>query len=247
MSYILDAIAKSEQERRQLEVPGAKALSIPAEAGSPPRRLAPILIVIALVLNAAVVGVWIQSEKSIEEEAGNAAVVVSKPAQKVEAEVVEQSTGSEKDNQPVVEAAKTAKTEQVRIDAEPVTVKVEKEAVDDGWVRIEPNSLQESVRAAENVQAARGDNPAGETLVVSRLRDLPESVRKDLPTVKFSGHLYSSDPSSSLVFLDNQRPVMQGQQIVEEVYLNEITADGVVVEFRGYLIEVGVLQNWTLN
>jgi hypothetical protein len=41
--------------------------------------------------------------------------------------------------------------------------------------------------------------------------------------------------------------VVVGQQIEDELVLYEITASGVIVKFRRYLIEVGVLQNWALN
>jgi general secretion pathway protein B len=82
---------------------------------------------------------------------------------------------------------------------------------------------------------------------VSRISELPGTVRKDLPTIIFSGHLYSSNPDSSFVFVDEGRPVRKGQQIANELFLHEITPTGVIVEFRGYLIEVGVLQGWTLH
>jgi hypothetical protein len=49
------------------------------------------------------------------------------------------------------------------------------------------------------------------------------------------------------VFVNEGRAVRKGQKIANELFLYAITPTGVIVEFRGYLIEVGVLQNWTLN
>ena len=68
-----------------------------------------------------------------------------------------------------------------------------------------------------------------------------------LPSVAFTGHLYSSNSKSSYVFMDDGRQLIEGQQIVDELILHEITPTGVIVEFRGYLIDIGVLQNWSLN
>jgi hypothetical protein len=47
--------------------------------------------------------------------------------------------------------------------------------------------------------------------------------------------------------VNDGRSVFEGQQIVDELSLHKITPTGVIVEFRGYLIDVGVLQNWNLN
>lgn len=247
MSFILDAIAKSEQERQQLEVPNAQVLAVPAETPPPKKRLLPLLLIIALMLNAILVAVWMQSEKIVETKIETVSVVSPTAQEKIETGVSEELIVEGIDNQQKVEVAKTAEPQQLIVNSKPVISEPVEEEVAEGWVRIEPNSLQDSVRESTASSSATVEPGATDLLIVSRLYDLPESVRDDLPTVKFSGHLYSSDPASSVVFLDNQRPVMQGQQIVDEVFLNEITPDGVVVEFRGYLIQVGVLQNWTLN
>ncbi|MHC4222173.1 MAG: general secretion pathway protein GspB, partial [Planctomycetota bacterium] len=117
----------------------------------------------------------------------------------------------------------------------------------DGWERIEPDTLSNKALSGQGDEPVRNLPDPGVMTVVSRLSGLPGAVRKDLPTVVFSGHLYSSNPDSSVVFVDNGRPVKKGRLIMDELYLHEITPTGVIVEFRGYLIEVGVLQNWTLN
>lgn len=248
MSYILDAIAKSEQERRQLEIPGAESLSIPSENTKQNKSRLALFVVGALLLNAVVIALWLQTEKSAEMPM----------AQVVEVEPEKQIQNNYNDNreadpaEPVVSEKEVrlaqveetvAETPAVEPTEEPAQEVIQDET--EGWVRIEPDSLSNSLQQIDSPRDTQIQEPG--QLVVSQLHDLPASVRKDLPTVKFSGHLYSSNPASSVVFLDNQRPVMQGQLIVDEVFLHEITRDGVIVKFRNYLIGVGVLQNWTLN
>jgi hypothetical protein len=65
MSFILDAIAKSEQERQQQEVPGARTLALPATGIRQPRRVLPYFVVAALLLNAAVLVIWMQSGQTL--------------------------------------------------------------------------------------------------------------------------------------------------------------------------------------
>ena len=63
MSFILDAIAKSEQERQQLEVPGAQVLALPLGSPQQPRRLLPYVVAGALLLNAIVLAIWMKPDR----------------------------------------------------------------------------------------------------------------------------------------------------------------------------------------
>lgn len=276
MSFILDAIAKSEQERQQLDVPRAEVLAIPM-ANAQPRHLLPYFVVGALLLNAIVFTIWVQSDSPLELTAVEEKNLIEHTdiivgAEPDSSQFVQQRTPiSVMENIPVVDnttaeivseteittdnaaADKGGKSTEV-INSEPEGVLSETiasvtEGETDGWVRIEPDSLLKNTKKGLDAETSglQTPNPDSKQLTVSRLYDLPEGVRNNLPRVKFSGHLYSSDPATSVVFLDNQRPVMQGQQIADDLFLHEITPSGVVVEFRGYLIDVGVLQNWTLN
>ena len=116
------------------------------------------------------------------------------------------------------------------------------------WIHIGPDTLSSETDSGNSVESFQG---VQQTNVmprkISKISELPGTVRGNLPTVVFSGHLYSSNPESSVVFIENGRPVKRGRQIADGLSLHEITPTGVIVEFRGYLIEVGVLQNWTLN
>lgn len=250
MSFILDAIAKSEQERQQQEVPNAQVLALPVEKSGASGKWLPILLIMVLALNAIVLAIWMRSDSpeqvtiseqtSFSEETGNTAVVEIDDADSSPQRVVP-TVDKDLDQGPMIEIGPDD------IQPAPVASVTEDEA--EGWVRVEPDTLLKNAREVSDAYAGaqQSQNTESAGREVSRLYDLPIDLRNDLPTVKFSGHLYSSDPGSSVVFLDNQRPVVQGQRIVDEVFLHEITPNGIVVEFRGYLISVGVLQNWTLN
>ncbi len=280
MSFILDAIAKSEQERQEQEVPGAQVLAFPLGSPQQPRRLLPYLLVGALLLNVIVLAIWMQPEKnsfdwfsskqidttsqrdenviatgevtSLDQTTSVAGV--SSPAIPDEVAAVDNTDltkqlAAEQAGIILIDSSETTtdlpnQPETAR--SEPKTVQADDDTA--AWVRVEPETLSNKARST---QPAEGQLVLQDSIIiqpfVSSIRELPSDVRRDLPTVVFSGHLYSSNPESSVVFVDGERPVMKGQRIVDEIYLHEITPTGVVVEFRGYLIDVGVLQNWTLN
>jgi len=113
------------------------------------------------------------------------------------------------------------------------------------------DSRQASLDAARAAPAAAAQTTTSTSEAprrqVTRLSDLPADVRRVLPSVVFTGHLYSKNPRASYVFIDGGRQVVAGQRITDDLLLDEITPTGVIVEFQGYLIEVGVLQNWKLK
>ena len=279
MSFILDAIAKSEQERQQQEVPGAQTLALPASSVQQPRRFLPYFVIGALLLNAAVLVIWMQggqtlpnwssptqtdnidrptrqaivSDTAISSDS-TASVGVTANVTTPEKVAENDITASMNESLGQLESATPARLNEttIEIPGEPETVESEPVTTTTAedpneWERIEPGTLLNKALSGQGTEPVRNILDTGVMNKVSRLSELPSAVRRDLPTVVFTGHLYSSNPDSSVVFVDEGRPVMKGRQIMDELFLHEITSTGVIVEFRGYLIEVGVLQNWTLN
>ena len=62
--------------------------------------------------------------------------------------------------------------------------------------------------------------------------ELPFNLRKDLPTLIVSMHVYAAVPAQRFVVIDGERKT-EGETIKEGLTLREIRADGIVLEFRG--------------
>ncbi|MFA9420119.1 MAG: general secretion pathway protein GspB [Gammaproteobacteria bacterium] len=264
MSFILDAISKSEQERQQQEVPGVQVLAVPSGDIQRPRRVLPYFIVGALLLNAALFVIWMQSGQTLP--GSSSPTQIKNTDRENEQDIVSENTIP---TDPTISVGIMANVTTPEVDAETDTRPSMNELLTEQH-NAKPPSTDEAatgfVSGPETVQSAPATTTGEDTTAqirvepvqdlqdtsvmlrkVSSISELPGTVRKDLPTIIFSGHLYSSNPDSSFVFVDEGRPVRKGQQIVHELFLHEITPTGVIVEFRGYLIEVGVLQGWTLH
>jgi general secretion pathway protein B len=61
--------------------------------------------------------------------------------------------------------------------------------------------------------------------------ELPFSVRKDLPPIKLSMHVYATDPAQRFVVLNDSRMSQGDSQ--DDLTLREIRPDGVVIDFHG--------------
>ncbi len=301
MSFILDAIAKSEHDRQQREVPGAHTLALPVGSEQRPRRVLSYLVVVALLLNVIVLVIWLQSDRSLLnwsslsqsdaiDQPTEQAVVSDNSSTKnqiasvdVAATVAFPTSTVEIDNSATKLAAANTSSPKLTIQTEktvsiseslikpkdekiaeprdteaglegeseltpPQHVAETTNAEDTAWVSIEPDTLSNKIHPGDLANQSPGGQDDGEVmpLKISRLSELPADVRRDLPSVNFSGHLYSSNPESSYVFVNDGRPVTEGQQIADGLFLHKITPTGVIVEFKGYLIDIGVLQNWNL-
>ena len=62
--------------------------------------------------------------------------------------------------------------------------------------------------------------------------ELPYDVRKDLPALNLTIHVYAADPAKRFVVVDGERKA-EGETLKEGLTLREIRVDGLVLEFRG--------------
>lgn len=80
---------------------------------------------------------------------------------------------------------------------------------------------------------APGKPPASSTQSeLPELRDFDIALRADLPPLRASMHVYDADPARRFVLIDGRR-VSEGDVLGESLFLIEIRRDGSVLEFRG--------------
>ena len=219
MSLILDALRKSEAERRRGQAPDLFA-SLPVPAA--PRRpdllhFWPWPVFVALVLGAGYV-LWPDREEAT-------------PAI---AEIM-QSDAAEADRQYVPPLSTQAATP-----PSTMPVPVVAAAVPPSPVAVPPSPVQPAVMspspvppqtaiAATAVPPAPTDNSDGESL--PPIAVLAASERAALPPLKLSMHVWNSEPGKRFAIIDGQR-VAEGS-MVGSSRIGEIRRDGVVLDING--------------
>jgi general secretion pathway protein B len=63
--------------------------------------------------------------------------------------------------------------------------------------------------------------------------ELPDSVRSDIPVIKFSVLVYATDPADRFVLINGQR-LGEGDSAQSGLVVKEIRRDGVVFSYRLY-------------
>jgi general secretion pathway protein B len=95
----------------------------------------------------------------------------------------------------------------------------------------EPVEPIELARAATPQPQAETWRPGGPEYV--RVWELPLSIRRDLPELKLSIHVYSRDEQRRFVLVNGQR-FTDGDTISSGVRLAEIRPEGAVIDYRNY-------------
>lgn len=70
------------------------------------------------------------------------------------------------------------------------------------------------------------------TAPVALIWELPYAVRRDLPELSLTMHVYADQPAERLVILNGERH-HEGDVLADGLTLREIRPDGLVLEFRG--------------
>ncbi|MBS8239018.1 hypothetical protein DYI22_00690 [Marinobacter lipolyticus] len=240
MSYILDALRKSETERRQGKIPDlgqqVQLIHKPRKKTLPPA----VWIAGALLLNAAVLLVVFWPSLAGQAASGpDAAEPTANPPAEAPAPPPVQSSPAEKagstaDVMPSVEPKPVAVPDPMPRENEPAIV----ESGDP-----EPR-LRPTIIVPNRPMAAPGPSEpeAFPEQRVPHLVELPVPFQKSIPDLIFNSHIYASEPASRRVMINNQ--YMRVGDSFSGIRVERITEDGVELSKNGRHFRVGVVRDW---
>jgi general secretion pathway protein B len=221
MSYILDALRKSEQQRQRTNAP--TLLHAPVLPASPkPVRLVSSLALAVSLIGAGMLLGWLQPWKG--------------------------------DMHPVA-VLPDAPRSQPLSPPPPLALPMPLKAAGQTAPSLPPNAGVPATRAPEAARpviadgvadadhreraAASKPQPAAPAGQVMRQSELPSEVQQALPGIMIAFHQYSVVPAERRVMINNS-VLREGELIAPGVRLEQITPDGVVIDFQGYLFARGV-------
>jgi general secretion pathway protein B len=210
MSFILDALKKSETDRQQQGGAEFAALPVSPRAASVPRWLwiVGLLLTINLVV---LVGLLLRADS---------------PPTPATRPVVEQTHPT-----PITESASQPSFEQQvaaakkRLPEQQSTVEVQATGAADKVPDVATPDLQ-AVLISQNPSAV----PASDRYPT--LQEVRASGKIQLPDLHLDIHVYSATPKDRFVFI-NMSKLREGSRLDEGPVIEEITPDGVVLEHQG--------------
>ena len=260
MSYILEALKKSERERQRDNIPGILSVHDGILHETRKRHILPYILVAALLLNAGIIIWWLGSGHSKKTIA---------PAQRAQQSGIESRTSlpehmKYQDPSPVKITSETQQSTKEQSmaqkekpqshvpgesistmsqnDSPPKERLVEPKAGEPQMMSVHQTPLRDVPGPSDSSSAPlQKDAPskrAAEHRIV-QLKELPPSVRQNLPDFSISVHIHDADPESRMVRI-NDHMLQEGQVFLGGLRLEEITHDGVILNYQKYRFHVGL-------
>jgi len=224
MSYILDALKKSDAEARKGLVPSIHSHHAnDAQTTSRPAWQYMLIGALGIALLAAV-GMQMfpvrQQEAPVVTTTTKIAPAVSSTGQQAPAMRANIQTAPTPVSTPpvntVIQLQMQTKTEQITRQAVP-----------------SPDPPEPSSQALQNTQ-------------LPLRSELPVSVQQSLPPIQISGHIFDPKPQARMVFI-NGHIQRQGDNISPQLRLLAVTPTGVELDFRGTAFRIGIFRGNTFR
>ena len=207
MSYILDALKKSEQERGNRNIPGVQTVHSSSLNYTNKKTYWPYFLIAAILLNliAILYFVFEKDNKTVIEK--NGASIVATPADRP---VTQQN---------VIDKRATIDSRKIETSStSPVTIPIQ------------------PTEPAIKLTHTNDKN-------IVEFYDLPKSLKQQLPTITISAHVYSSNPLHRSIVINNNF-LEEGEYIMDDLVLYEITSDGAVLSYHDILFHYGIVSTW---
>ena len=236
MSYILEALKKSDQERSKNSVPDLQTLHIPAQLEQSSPRW-PYVVIILLLLSLAFVIGWMQPWRQTSPEVTMHTPATSAAEPVVVREVVDQ--------QP---APAVADQDSTQADTAIPEVKQAKPEVERQLEQQEPRALAVATVEQQIISANQQEIsvPSLEIESVPHLSEMPSLVQQAIPDMTFAGHVYSTNAAQRSVII-NGHSMGEGDTVIQGLVVEQITSNGIVFNYQDQLFRMEILQDWSFD
>ena len=224
MSYILDALKKSEQERDLGVLQSAPTQADFFESNKIrlwPRVMASVALLMIVIVATMWWRIYIRPQIAFKETLNNASITVATPASSALPTLTQGLAGEAHKPQPALDLEEQA-GDRTEFDT---TLQV------DG---IKKSISLGAAKSAEPVALLTADNsvPEKQDTNVLFLHQLPEDFQKRLPILTVNIHVYSPDKTQCVLYINNHQ-YHEGEFITAGVRVEQITSDGVILSYQG--------------
>lgn len=252
MSYILDALRKSDQQRQRGAAPTLLMGQSTAVAPRQPAYLFYGLLALVLLGAGMMIG-WLRPWQAEQSAPGTATVAAAKSSEAGMRQPVTARTeiapapearvrGTTAAAQTAPAAAPVPAPAPVQVPA-PAPLKSQAPASASAQAQGKPHDAVAAVssKAAAVQQQLPGTSAADSTPAqnIITLADLPLALQQELPPMTITVHAYSGRPGDRMVGINN-RMLREGDNVAPGLKLEQITPEGMVFGYKGYSFRRGV-------
>jgi len=237
MSYILDALKKSDEKRNALNLPEEAPVCARLQESGAQRFALPL----ALLLGGLIMGGWLITQlQKTEHETPQTALV--NPASRPTAVP---TTRTENPIDTVAVATTARQTVQDSPQAEQADAPVKHPDMNEA-----ANSAEEEIiplfsphTATLNREHPRPvideEQPLSADANIPSRSELPARLQQSLPVINIEGHIYDDKPQSRMLIINGMMR-REKQSIGSGLQLEEITPDGAILSYQGTAFHMGI-------
>lgn len=258
MSYILDALKKSEKERQRGTLPDILTVQDTLEQEPKKRLMWPYMLLLALLLNAFLLVWWLspwqtkkttivtrssnknQLESKVLSSPSHSLTVTNSPGGNAVEHGSKTSVAKPVEN--LVNVVQQNQNVRVKTDlqkkAPNKTIPTVNAKVPPEISPIIPQQSPVIDHSSSEPQTSTYTRTAVEKRLLN-LNELPLSVQQSLPAFSISAFVYSIDPTIRMVKINGQA-MREGQDLIAGLKVEEIIPDGVIFSYQNYRFRVGL-------
>ena len=253
MSYILDALRKSEQQRLQGEAPLLVSTQLSSNVEKQPTYLLYGMVAATLICAGVLIGWWRPWQQNKTEPVKDSILIVQDEAKLLPITPIPQQPPHQVE-QTVQQLPTTKLTSEAVLNerdlpepklkltlkpAEPphksqtsnTLPKVPEQIADEAATPTMEKTIPPSPESNSTNESS--DETVQEQKIVV-MSELPLAIQQEIPKMSISGHAYSTVPKERIVGI-NDRLLQEGEYLSPGLKLEQITADGLVFSYKKYL------------
>jgi len=242
MSYILDALKKSDQQRRRGATPTLLTTPMTETASRQPSVLWYGLLALGLVGAGIAIGSFSPREPTHALPAKESVTATQSSDSNTGRETPAfRPAPSQIAGNPELRVKRSASGTRHPPIPTSAVIKHDESSRPRTKAQHTPRKVVASVpkEAASPPSRSKSTQPALAEPRVMPMSELPLSIQRELPTMSISAHAYSSQPKDRLVSINDQL-LREGASLAPGLRLEEITPDGMIFSYKGYRFYHGV-------
>jgi general secretion pathway protein B len=242
MSYILDALKKSEQQRGQGAIPDVQTVhSSSLYYRDEKKTYWPYLLITAVLLNLIAI-VYFIIDKDNTSENNTLSIqdtVINNNAEKtITVNNTQTAAPAVVPEKQIINKTKTnteIEPEKSEIVIPATIVAVKK--------KTSPTNNSEVLAPRSSLNTRVNKRPVQAPKEVIDFYDLPDSIQQQLPAIVVSAHIYSTNPLQRSIVINNNF-MEEGEYVIDNLILHEITPNGAIFDYEDTRFHYNVVSGW---
>jgi len=244
MSYILDALKKSDQQRQLGATPTLQAAQVTVAAPKRPMLIYYGLLAAVLLVTGIIIG-WLrpwqpeQPPFGTEPIAAESPISISQQAKPAPVAAPHEMPGSAAQEFQAPNLPRGGQTVPVAGAMKPNDTELDSTATPSSATPSAAAPIPDKSVPDKTMPKSGSITGIAQEQKAIRMDELPLQIQREIPVMTVQLHAYSNNPSERLVSINSIR-LREGGSLMLGLRLEQITPDGMIFSYKGYRFEHGI-------